>query len=249
MSLIQPSLSDVVKKQYIYKLKAYMSVFTTLFVLHLIALVFSIQGVGSSGTGDNSIEITVKYYSADGILMFTFLWAFVTSILLTTKAYRYDDFFFVTNRLSSHLSNVFFMLTASVIAGIFAMFSGSLLKVIMHYGFGTSFVQESNVFAAPGEWFIGIAAAILYVLLFCAAGYFIGTLVQVSKAFAVVIPVVFFGTAFLEASKGEEGTIASIFRFFADESSFTLFLVKVAVTAAVLFAGSIAMFYRMEVRQ
>lgn len=57
----------------------------------------------------------------------------MTGILITTKAVRYDDFTFVSNRLSSNLANILFLLTASAIGGAAAVTAGFLLKIIAFF--------------------------------------------------------------------------------------------------------------------
>ena len=103
MSLSRTSLMEVVKRQYLFKLKSFIQVFMTLVVLQLLAMLFSFNGVGMMGSSNGSVEMDIQYYSADIVVVFTMLWAFITAILITTKAYRNDDFAFVTNRLSSNL--------------------------------------------------------------------------------------------------------------------------------------------------
>ena len=101
-----------VKKQYFFKLKANIDAFSSLVWIQLLAHLFSLGGVASMGMGGTNLSVDVKYYSADLVIGFTMLWAFVTAITITTKPYRNHDFTFVTNRLSSSLSNILFLLTA-----------------------------------------------------------------------------------------------------------------------------------------
>jgi len=244
MSLTKVSLIDVVKKQYIYKLKAYSQVFMSLIFLQLLAVLFSMNGVGSmGGSTGGSVELQVKYFSADFVAAFTMLWGFITAILITTKAYRNDDFVFVANRISSNLSNAVFLLTASVVGGITAMLSSYLLKVIVNY-----FFKSTPILDAPIELLLGIFSTILYVFLFCALGYLVGTLVQISKAFTVLLPAAFFGTLILEGLSGKAGTVANVFDFFFTESSLVLFIVKIIVSAGLLFSGAFVLSNRLEVR-
>lgn len=133
MSFTQTSLVDVVRKQYAFKLKAYLLAFGTLVGLQLLAIFFSFGGVANMGTGSDDLEMNVTLYSADIVIVFTMLWAFITGILLTTKAYRYDDFAFVTNRVSSHLANALFLVTASIVGGMCAILCRFPLKVYIYY--------------------------------------------------------------------------------------------------------------------
>jgi hypothetical protein len=249
MSLPRVRMLDVVKKQYFYKLKAYIQVFLTLVILQVLAILFSFNGFGMSGTSSNSIEIEVHYYSADIVVAFTMLWGFITAILITTKAYRNDDFVFVTNRMSSNLSNMLFLLTASIIGGITAMLSTYLMKVIMYFFVGDILVKSTNAIAATNELLVGAIATIFYVFLFCALGYFIGTLVQISKIFVILLPALLFGSLFLDAARGSAGIVQNVFEFIFTESSILLFIVKIIIAVGFLFSGAVILSNRMEVRQ
>jgi len=248
MSLTKVSLTNVVKKQYVYKLKAYSQVFMSLIFLQLLAVFFSLNGVGGMAGGDGSIDVEVKYFSSDYVTAFTMLWGFITAILITTKAYRNDDFVFVTNRVSSNLSNAVFLLTASFIGGITAMLSSYLLKVIIYYFISDVPIKSTTILEAPLELLLGIFSTFLYIFLFCALGYLVGTLVQISKAFTVLLPAAFFGGLILDGLLGKSRAIAYVFEFFFTESSLPLFIVKIIVAAGLLFSGAFVLSNRLEVR-
>src|SRR5690625_25695 len=85
MSLTQVSTSDIVKQQYIFKLKAFPDLFNRLFFMLIVGLLFSLGGIGQQGLRG---MITVDIYSADFIIIFTIIWTFIIAIQLTTKLYR-----------------------------------------------------------------------------------------------------------------------------------------------------------------
>ncbi|CAH2715800.1 hypothetical protein BACCIP111895_02984 [Neobacillus rhizosphaerae] len=248
MSLTKVSLIDIVKKQYVYKLKAYSQVFISLIFIQLLAVFFSLNGVGGGGISSGSIQINVSYFSADFVVAFTMLWGFITAIVITTKTYRIDDFIFVTNRASSNLSNMVFLLIASVIGGITAMLSTNLIKVIVYYFKSDFALKSTTVMDMPMEFLIGIFSTILYVFLFCALGYLVGTLVQISKVFAVLLPAAFLGGLIFDGLSGKTGVIAKVLGFYFTESSLALFIVKIIMTAGLLFIGAFALSNRREVR-
>ncbi|KON69760.1 hypothetical protein AKG34_14070 [Peribacillus butanolivorans] len=246
MSLTSVNLWETVKKQYFFKLKANIDAFSSLIGIQLLALLFSFGGVGSVGMGGGNFSINIKYYSADLVIGFTLIWAFVTAIVITTKPYRNHDFTFVTNRLSSSLSNILYLLTASIVGSITAILAGNLLKILAHillddqiYSFNTGLQ----------ELVMGIGVTILYVFFVTSIGYFIGTLVQESKLFIILIPVLFFGILFLEASMQKEPFLINVFKFYGMESTLFLFIIKVIVTVAVFFTAAISILNRMEVRR
>ncbi|WP_066249930.1 hypothetical protein [Neobacillus drentensis] len=249
MSLTKISLLSTVKKQYRYKLKAYVQVFMTLVFLQLLAILFTLNGVGMAGSSSEWVEVDVHYYSADIVVFFTMMWGFITAILITTKAYRNDDFVFITNRLSSNLSNLLFLLTASIIGGLTALLSTYLIKVIVYFFVGQLTIDSTNVVSAPVELLLGIVAATFYIILFSALGYFVGTLVQIHKAFVVLVPALFFGSLFLGAVSGYEKTVTNILGFIFTEPSILLFIFKIIVVAGMLFSGAFVISNRLEVKQ
>lgn len=246
MSLTKVNLKETVKKQYFFKLKANIDAFSSLIGIQLLALLFSIGGVGSAGMGGSNISVNIKYYSADLVIGFTLIWALVTAITITAKPYRNHDFTFVTNRLSSSLANILFLLTVSIIGSITAILSGNLLKVLA-YVFLDGRIY--GVHSGLEELVMGLCVTIIYVFLVTSIGYFIGTLVQVSKLVIILIPVLFFGTLFLEGSMQKEPFLVNVFSFYTMESTLTLFIIKVVVTVAVFFAAAISILNRMEVRR
>lgn len=108
MSLTEAKLPDIVRKQFLYKVKAYLSVFSSLLVVQAIGLLLSTNGSRMMGTSYNGFSIDINYYTGDISIVITLIWSFITAIIITTKAYRNDDFVFVANRVSRHLSNMFF---------------------------------------------------------------------------------------------------------------------------------------------
>ncbi len=139
------------------------------------------------------------------------IWAFMSAIVMTTKAYRYDDFTFVANRLSSSLANGLFLITASLVGGITAMLSGNVLKIIV-FAMNEQVVSSS---VEPQEWLLGFVAACIYMLLFAALGYLVGLLTQLHKVFVFILPVLLFGALFI----GIESVAAAV-QFVFMESSF-----------------------------
>jgi len=248
MSFVEPSFSKIVKKQFLYKLKAYVGAFSSLVVIQLLGIVVSLDGIGGSGVSGPNYSVSITNYSANVVIIFTMLWAFSTAILVTTKAYRHSDFVFVTNRLSSHLANIFFLVTASIIGAITALLSHFLFTVMLHVTTGLQFVVLSDFIGTVWNVSIGIAATCLYVFLFSAIGYLSGMLVQRSKMFVVLLPAGFIGLLIVGARMtGYEGN--PIFEFFFFESSFPIFLVKVIVTLVLSYLIAGVLYHRMEVNQ
>ena len=246
MSLKTINLAETVKKQFVFKLKANIDVFSSLVGIQLLAILFSLNGVGSMGMGGTNLSVDVKYYSSDLVIVFTMLWSFVTAITITTKPYRNHDFTFVSNRLSSSLSNILFLLTASFIGSITALLSGNLVKLLVSILFKQGLF---HFYTGSLEFVLGIGVSIIYVFFLSSIGYLIGTLVQVSKGFIILIPVLFLGSIFLAASMHKEPLLIQIFQFYVFESSLLLFILKTLLTTVLFFIAAISLLNRMEVRR
>lgn len=249
MYLTEPSLNDIVKKQFLHKLNAYTGVFSSLLVMQLIGIFLGF-GTGSGGSTSGG-TLTVDYSSSTGDMpvVFTLLWAFSMGILVTTLAYRNDAFSFVSNRLSHNISSFLFLLFASVIAGTLATLAGSIIKFISLFQSNPLFTETSGLFSSPIDFFTMVLTSVLYTVLFASLGYVVGSFIQLSKfvlplliAAIVVIPL-------LQLNIGGLDLIASIVSFFGTETSLLFFLLKIIVTVIMLFAISIGVTTKTEVRK
>lgn len=248
MSLTETSLWEVVKKQLRFKLKSYRGMYTSMMVLQLLAILFSFGGEGSSGGSSGNLSYDLRYFTGNMILAFTMLWAFISAILITTQAYRFDDYTFVANRISSHLSNILFLGVASLLGGITVLLASQSMKLIV------LFLQNREYIASPPltlpQFVLGMAAMVMYIFLFTMLGYLAGMLVQKSKVFVVILPAVFFGALFIDGMLAEQPTLlVSIGKFFGWETSFSLFTLKILTVSALAFAAAVLMSNRMEVRR
>ncbi|PMC40315.1 hypothetical protein CJ195_00970 [Bacillus sp. UMB0899] len=248
MSLTEVKLSDIVRKQFLYKVKAYLGVFSSLLVVQAISLLLSTNGSRSMGTSYNSFSININYYTGDLSIIFTLIWSFITAIIITTRAYRNDDFVFVSNRLSSHLSNVAFLFFASVIGGISAVLTGQLFKVMMHLILKDGYVMGSAV-PIP-DLLLSIVVSILYVFLLASLGYLVGMLVQLNRWLSVLLPTIVIGYMIIGTTTiGEPSIIVKLFNLYVQETHFPLFLLKIGVTTGLLFSISSILTNKLEVRQ
>lgn len=245
MSLNNPSLSKLVGKQWLFKWKGFAGVFNSMVALQLLAIVFTWGGTGQSGTSMGNVSLSMSFYSTDTVVALTMGWAFFSAILITTKAYRNDDFLFVTNRLSSNLANMLFLVSASVVAGLTAIISQYAIQMIQ-YVQGHTFISSTAPLAL-GEWLTGASATILYVLFFGAIGYLIGCITQMHRTLVVIVPVVLIGLLFIFSSFVPD--VFSFFRFYFQEHTFWLFTIKMVGTILFLFVASILVSNRQEVQK
>lgn len=237
-----PQLMDIVKKQYFFKLKAYRSVFITMIITQLLGLALSIKENSSSGFSAENYSIVSNVYSSSIIFALMMVWTFITSILLTTKAYRYDDFSFVTNRLSSYISNVFFLITINIIASITSMMVGFTLQLYLYY-----FTNLKDTHLSPREFFIGLGAYVMYLCLISSLAYLIGMLLQLSRKYILSLIAAFI-TLIMIMQSFDINIVGSVYEQLYDETSFGIFSLK--IVSICLLHCLLAFFIqnRMEVR-
>jgi hypothetical protein len=248
MYLTKVSLWDVVKKQLRFKMKSYRGMFTSLMMLQVIGILFSLGGEGGGGGGSETFSYDTNYYSGNIILAFMMIWAFISAIVVNTQAYRFDDYSFVANRLSSHLSNILFLGWASVIGGITFVLASQSLKLAILFHKDREFIESQPMTVL--QMTEGLAATILYLFLFTALGYLVGMLVQRNKAFIIILPALFFGSMFLNVFLASESTLViDIGQIFVSETSFLLFMLKVLLASALAYGISIWFSNSLEVRK
>lgn len=247
MSLIETSLSEVVWKQFVFKSKSFFTTFGTLVILQVLAIFFSSGGSGSSGFRGRDLSVELTYYSGDIVVIFTILWTFSLAIFTTTKAARYDDYAFVGNRLSSHLANILFLLTASLIGGISATLCGYIVRILGYYS--DVLTMGVGLFQAPVDFLLSIGGISLYVFLFAAFGYVFGMIIQFHRSFIFLLPVICVGVMIAAVSSGYDEEMKAVFDFIIMESHFWLFLLKVLLISGISFTVAILFSNKMEVRK
>ena len=242
MSFVQTTKSEIVKKQYLYKLKAYKGSYSSLMIVQIIGLLFSMMASGSMGgssSGNFSYELDI--YSTNMVFAFTLLWAFVTGMTITSKNYRYDDFSFVANRQTSNLSNMLFLLSVCAVAGMTAILIGFAYRLLF------PLVISAEIMSAPytiANLAVGIIATVFYCVLLSALGYLIGTIVQLNKVFKFILPILLIGMLFMNSE-----LISSMLQFYLMETLFLNFMFKVIIPTFVFFLLASVISNRMEVRK
>lgn len=248
MSLKESSLSSIVLKQYVYKLKGHSGLVYSLMFTQLIGLLLSMGPRAGSSSGSDFLSVSVRTYSADTIQIFSFVWMIVIASLLGSKAYRSMEFSLVTNRVSSHLSNILLLVTCSVFAGMTATLMSVLQRIIMVFTLRPSEFIFDGLRIAPADLFLGIFVSSLYMLLLAAGAYLVRMIIELNKSFGILLTIILvafvFGTVRIFALHVE-----NFIRFYASESSLGIFVLKVLFTVLVLFGLSIFTSNRMEVKR
>ncbi|MCR6545673.1 hypothetical protein [Dehalobacterium formicoaceticum] len=255
MSLTETDFITLIKNQFIYKLKAHIGLLNRLAVAQLVILLLTFGRTGMSGSGGDSIDFEIQRYANYLFLIISMMGVTIIGVMLSNETFRNTDFTFVSNRLSSNLSNIVFLLTVSVVAGMTASLYGVVIRLLLYFTQGSENIIGENFFLAPKELLLGIFGAILYMILFSAIGYFLGTLTKSSRSrFLLPVLVTLFlvtlVSLFIMIPNGSQTTIFSaLYQFFAHEKNLFIFMVKILVIGGLLFLGSILVSNRREVRQ
>ncbi|MEC3885613.1 hypothetical protein VKA52_17975 [Halobacillus sp. HZG1] len=248
MSLIEVQTSEIVKRQIGYKWRAYTGVFTSLVVIQLLGLFFSLNGTGQMGSGRTGYDVKITYFTADIIVGFTIFWGFLTAFLLTTKAYREDDFAFVTNRKTSTLSTIAFLFTICVIGALTALLSSFALKLLAYVILPGEEMLLIQGMGDVGTWLQGIFATILIVFMFSSLGYLAGMIIQLNKMLVIVLPVVVVGLMIL-LSRGGFQVEEYFFQFIFEENQAWLFTLKTIAVTTIFYALAVLVSNRLEVKR
>lgn len=235
---------DIIKRQYLFKLKAYHNIIGSLFIFHIVALLLSFIGQ-SSTIFIERVSITEHIHSSDIIISFSLLWIFIASIYVTNRASKQMMFHFITNKWTNHLSNGLFMIILSVFGTITSVFLGLAyrLVVVLYYGIDQIFTYDS---LSVTQVLITLFVAFLYHLLVFSFGYVVGEIIQLHRSFVFLVPMLLFGILILVTNVFND---PYMFTFYIKESSLLLFSFKVFGSIFLfwliaIFAGS-----RLEVYQ
>lgn len=243
MSLKEVSLQSIAFKQYVYKLKGYSNLVYGMFIAQTLGLLFSMGGVMTRGFGRDNLSITIKSYSADIVIVFSLFWIMITAAAIANINYKKVEFSLVANRLSSNLSNMGFLMTFSIFAGIMASLSGVLLRIIGYFISDTAQVLFEGFLISPVNLLLGMFVTSLCLILFSAIGYLGGTLVELNKSFVIIIPILTAG--FLKVY-GQY--LTKLYSYFF-KSTLPIFTLKLLILAILLFGISILLSNRLEVRK
>ena len=248
MSLARISLGGAVKQQYLFKLRAYANLFVSLVAVQIIALLFTTGGmVGMSGMGSEYLDLEIRFYSGAILFVFTALWIAVNAFVLTLPLSRHIDFSFVTNRLSSNLANFGFLVTAAVAGGVTVSLGSLLLRNVLYYtGGGSPLIIGANFLVRPDELLTGAAVGSLYLLLFGAAGYLAGALIQLHRSLYVLLPALVLGVLFYEAAH-EQLRLLQVINFYRLEALPILFILKIVSSVLLLWSGAALLSNRTEI--
>lgn len=241
MFLSNTTLGNVVINQVKFKLKAYMGAILSLVFAQIIGIIFSMNGTSTMGSGVNNIQVEVTTITLDALFVLVNIWALIVGNLLTTKAYRYDDFSFVATRLSSNIANIIFLCIVSTFAGITTFFANYILRSIYFLSGKSEYINSPGFLDDPLGSLLTIVVVTIVILVMTAGGYLAGLLIQNSKIFIFLIPV--FYLSIIVTKTGQ-----SFLQLFFENESIMYLIVKLICVIISFFTVAILCSNRLEVR-
>lgn len=241
MFLSNSSLTSIVFSQVKFKLHAYSGLIYSLIILQLMGILFATGG-SSSSSYINNISISLYISSVDSGFLFVSLLAISVGNLITTKAYRYDDFSFVATRHSSNIANSIVLLIFSCFAGVTTYFTGYLMRIFLTYNSNNEIVVGSSILNDPINSLLTILAMIIVLWLFSSIGYIAGTLFQLHKLLFFGALVMIFMLLMTKTWLSISGAI------FVENGSLLILSIKVFCITILLFAISNVFSNRLGVR-
>jgi len=243
MSLAKSNLMSVVKKQYMYKLKGCSKFFLTIAIVQIIGMLFALTNAGGNMATSNSVyTVNIAKNSTIQVFIFTIACVVGATMFLNLEEYKDIDFTFVSNRISSNLSNIGFLITLSLFGAVTSALSGVVVRTIKYLFIGSEKIIETGFLITPLELICSIGATFLYILLFSSMVYFCAVLTKKSYIFIIVILAIV-------VLLPQMAIFSSIIKFYGKETSFLMFTLKVLITCSVFYAASVLVSNKQEVRR
>lgn len=243
MSLVKNNFMSVVKKQYFYKIQGFSKFFLIIIATQIIGMLFALTNAGGTiGSSNEIYSFNIDKNSTLQVFIFTIACVTFASANFNLKEYKDMDFTFVSNRISSNVSNIGFLITLSIFGAVTSALSGVLVRTIKYLLISSSKIIESGFFIIPGEIMCSIGANFLYILLFSSVTYFCSVLIQKSNIFFVIILAVV-------VLLTQIPVFGNIIEFYTKEHSFIIFMIKTIITAVIFFTISVLVSNDLEVRR
>lgn len=243
MFLSNSTLGEIVRTQVKFKVSAYSGAVVSLIFVQLLGLLFSMNGFSTLGTNVNNTNVRIITITPDTVFTFVAIWALFVGKLITTKAYRYDDFSYVTSRLSSNLANISVLCLMSIFAGVTAFLSNYLLRVVLLLFGDVDYVKSANILENPLGSIVTIGVMVALLITISAGGYLWGMLVEIHKAFTFLL---LFLIIMMFATKTGQTILQYVF---IENESIVILAVKLIGVSIVFFTLAILCSNRLEVRQ
>ncbi|HSO58321.1 MAG TPA: hypothetical protein VLQ66_08800 [Paenisporosarcina sp.] len=236
MSLQEVSLYEVVRKQVVYKVKSYTGILQSLMVLQVIGLFIASSGSsGMSGGTSGSLNYSITFFSGTAITVMTILWIITNSILISTTAYKNDDFTFVSTRWSRHLANGVYIGFLAILGTLTSYLGINLLKVVYQV-FRIEAIYDMNL--TYMEHFVSMIIIFGYILLSGVLAYFMGSVLQFNKVYTVIGIIAIVALIAVINSFNQVNLYYSLGAFIFTEESIAIFMVKIGGICLLAFSAS-----------
>lgn len=228
------SLMRNIVEQVKWKLDIYRGMLISFIVVQLFISIIGSQ-TGMSSRGFNNLVIEQYFYSLDGVLALSIVTAFSTCLVMPTKRLQMENLSIPTTRLTANISTILFICVMMFIATLTAIASYAITQFVQVLVYDLDVISATLL---PS----GTTFFMLYLtLLFAAAiGYFIGTLWSMSRVLTVSILVVVGLAIFLM------GIPVNAWFF---SSSINLYMLKALLISMMLYAATLFINNRQEVRR
>ena len=244
-----PSVWSTALKAYLFKVRAYSGYLGGLILVQLLAMGLVLSSSVSLGMGTNNLRIVLHTYSSQLVLVFSVVWSFIVSIVVTSRSSKDAVFSFPGSRQTDSLSDLAFMLTCCVFGAVTTAFFGVAVRLELLLVFPGG-VLAQGFYPVFGDLCVIAVATFSYMLLLSAAGYFAGTLFRFSKVFIAVVTVLIVFVCFSVLNWTHTLPIWGVVwnYLFRSESLWSFALISAAV-AACLYCVSAAISFHMEVKK
>jgi hypothetical protein len=241
MSLVKSDLFSVVKKQYLYKLETGTPQFVYLIIFQIFGMLASMGATGMSSTSNEVYTLILRKSSSIPIFVLSTIYIVSSINVVNSRESTNMDFTFTSNRLSSNLSSILFLLTFIFYSSFTVVLAGIFVRVIKYINLGSSNIVEKGFFLTPSELLTSFCAGFMYTLLCTSVLYLAAAFAQRSKLYLILLT-----PAYIFIINRNFYKISEIFFM---EQSLLFFTLKVLLTAVVFFSASILVTNNLEVRR
>lgn len=231
------SVTQNLAQQLLWKYSTYSQMVSTIVGVQFIFTLLAFNGTGSSSSGTAQVSVQEQFYSLDLMLFISIFALFVISWVVTNKSIIHENFSIPTTRLTAHSSTVLFLISLCALATITA-----LCTLYISIFARMVFTDVQMVMPSTLIDFEALILLFFSLLLAAAGGYFIGSLIYVSKLFIIAFVAVLF-----IIFRNYIENIQMIIHFYFGEDVFS-YVIKALVSAILLFGTAIALKNRKEVR-
>ncbi|QBP39739.1 hypothetical protein [Paenisporosarcina antarctica] len=236
MSLQEVSLFEVVRKQFVYKVKSYTGILQKLMILQTIGILLAASGsTGMMGGSSGTLHYTITFFSGTAIMVMTIMWIITNGFLISTTAYKNDDFTFVSTRWSRHLANGVYIGFLAILGTLTSYMGISVIKVV-YQALRIEVMYDMNY--TYMEHFASLATIFGYILLSGILAYFIGSVLQFNKVFTVIGMIVIVALIAVFNSYSQVNLYYSIGKFILAEESIPIFMIKIGSICILTFIAS-----------